>query len=136
MPRLKRRRVPLTDDWQQLRLFTQSRAQDTYEILRPCTLFGYSIAARARQVGLPERALRHKLDRFDRQGMASLFDLDPVIKPTDAGEPRLARALHVVCLRSLRPREARGVNTLWTHLARHDATRRSVRVSRRRGPRP
>jgi len=86
MPRLKRRRVPPTDEWTQLRLFTQSREQESYEVLRPCTMFGYSIAARARQVGLPERTLRRKLDRFDRDGMASLFDLDA---PPTRGDGRL-----------------------------------------------
>ena len=50
----------------------QSREQEAYEVLRPCTLFGSSIAARARQVGLPERTLRRKLDRFDREGSQSL----------------------------------------------------------------
>ena len=83
MPRLKRRRVRPTDEWQQLRLFVQSSEQEAYELLRPCTMFGYSIAARARQTGVPERALRHRIDRFDRQGMASLFDVTPVTAPTD-----------------------------------------------------
>jgi transposase InsO family protein len=95
MPRLKRRRVPPTENWQQLRLFTQSREQESYEVLRPCTLFGYSIAARARQVGVPERTLRRRLDRFDRAGMASLFDLDPPLKPADGRllPPRLRQLI-------------------------------------------
>src|SRR5436305_565312 len=72
-----------------------SREQASYEVLRPCTLFGYSIAARARQVGLPERTLRRKLDRFDRAGMASLFDLDPPLTPADGRRlpPRLRQLI-------------------------------------------
>lgn len=38
----KRRRIPPTDDWQQLSLLVDFPEQLTYEVLRPVVLFGYS----------------------------------------------------------------------------------------------
>ena len=88
MPRLKRRRVPPTDEWTHRRLFTQSREQASYAVLRPCAMCGSSIAARARQVGLPERTSRRTHDRFDRDGLASLCDLDAPLTLGDGGAGR------------------------------------------------
>ncbi len=69
----RRQRVEPTDDWHQLRLLTQFPEQRTYELLRPVVLFGQSPAERARQTGAPQRTLYRQVDRFDKEGMASLF---------------------------------------------------------------
>src|SRR5687767_1291794 len=77
MPRRSRARRQPTDDWAQLRLLVTSPEQETYELLRPIVLFGQTPAARARETGVPVRTLRRKADRFDTDGMASLFALPP-----------------------------------------------------------
>ncbi len=76
VPVPKRERVEPTEDWQQLRLLVASAAQEAYELLRPIVLFGVPPAERARQTGLAERTVRRQVDRFDAQGMASLFVSD------------------------------------------------------------
>jgi len=76
VPVPKRERVEPTEDWQQLRLLVGSPAQETYELLRPIVLFGMPPAERAEQTGLAERTVRRKADRFDAEGMASLFVSD------------------------------------------------------------
>jgi hypothetical protein len=43
MPRAKRRWVPPTEEWAQLRLFVRSPEQELYETVRPIALFGRSI---------------------------------------------------------------------------------------------
>ena len=73
MPRVTRPQATPTDTFKQLRLITTSREQETYEVLRPCVLFGQSLVARARETGVPPRTLRRTVDRFCREGMASLF---------------------------------------------------------------
>ena len=80
MPRPIRRQAEPTDDWSQLRLLAQFPEQRIYELLRPppalagTRLFGLSPAERARQTGTPRRALYRQADRFEREGMSSLFD--------------------------------------------------------------
>lgn len=69
----KRRHVTPTDDWQQLRLLVGFPEQETYELLRPIVLFGQTAAARADATGVSDRTLDCKADRFDAEGMASLF---------------------------------------------------------------
>jgi putative transposase len=76
MPGPKRPRRAQTDDWEQLRLFVGWPEQETYEMLRPIVLFGQTSERRARAVGVSERTLDRKADRFDAEGMASLFDDD------------------------------------------------------------
>jgi transposase len=83
MPRVKRPHAHPTDTWEQLRLITTSREQETYEILRPCVLFGQSLAARARETGVSTRSLRRTVDRFRQEGMASLFATRPGVTPDD-----------------------------------------------------
>jgi len=73
MPARKRVRIDSTDDWGQLRLRVGFPEQERYELLRPIVLFGQTSAARARATGVSERTLDRKADRFDAEGMASLF---------------------------------------------------------------
>ncbi len=69
----KRQRVALTDDWHQLRLYVGFPEQETYELLRSIVLFGQTAAERAEATGVSDRTLDRKADRFDTEGMASLF---------------------------------------------------------------
>ena len=73
MPYLKRPRSEPTEDWPQLQLQLAWPEQVSYELIRPVVLFGFSPAERAKQTGVPERTLRRKADRFDAEGMTSLF---------------------------------------------------------------
>ncbi len=73
MPRARRQRVALTDDWQQLELLAQFAEQRIYEMMRPVVLFGQSPAERARETGIPQSSLYRQVDRFEKEGMASLF---------------------------------------------------------------
>ncbi|MDP9364093.1 MAG: helix-turn-helix domain-containing protein, partial [Chloroflexota bacterium] len=69
----KRVRIDPTDDWQQLRLRVRFPEQETYELLRPIVLFGQPAAERAQATGVSDRTLDRTADRFDAEGMASLF---------------------------------------------------------------
>ncbi len=73
MPARKRVRIDPPDDWGQLRLRVRFPEQETYELLRPLVLFGQTAAERAQATGVSERTLDRKADRFDAEGMASLF---------------------------------------------------------------
>src|SRR6266496_1961777 len=74
MPYRKRPRLEPTEDWPQLQLQLAWPEQISYELIRPVVLFGSSPAERAKQTGVPERTLRRKADRFDAEGMASVFE--------------------------------------------------------------
>jgi putative transposase len=76
----KRRRVDPSDDWQQLQLLAPWPEQLLYEALRPVVLFGQSPAERAGQTGVAQRSLYRLADRFDQEGMRSLFAPPPVEK--------------------------------------------------------
>ena len=78
----KRQRVVPTDDWPQLRLYIGFPEQETYEFLRPIVLFGKTAAERAEAIGVSERTLDRKADRFEAEGMARLFPSD-VRSPED-----------------------------------------------------
>ena len=79
MPGIRRQRIEATDNWQQLRLLAQFPEQRQYELLRSppavagTRLFGRSPAERVRQTGVPQRTLYRQVDRFGREGTASLF---------------------------------------------------------------
>ncbi len=89
MPYRKRPWIEPTEDWSQLQLQLAWPEQVSYELLRPVVLFGFSPAERAKQTGLPERTLRRKADRFDAEGMASLFE--PARPATPRAVPALMR---------------------------------------------
>jgi hypothetical protein len=77
MGRGKRRRIELTDDWELLLPPFSWPEQRNYEELGPVTLFGASVAERARETGTPERTLYRRVERFERDGMMGLFATDP-----------------------------------------------------------
>ncbi len=72
--RKRRRRVEPTDDWEQLKLLFGWPEQVRYEELRPLVLFGSSVAERAIEIEAAERTLYRRMDRFETEGMESLFD--------------------------------------------------------------
>jgi hypothetical protein len=94
MPYHKRPRLEPTEDWPQLQLQLVWPEQVSYELIRPVVLFGFPPAERAEQTGVPERTIYRKADRFDREGLVSLFEL---IRPPSA------RALPAVIRRRLAP---------------------------------
>jgi putative transposase len=78
MVRRRRERVEPTEDWGQLELLLKWPEQREYELIRPIVVFGGSVAERARETGAAsESTLRRKSDRFDEEGMPSLFGSEP-----------------------------------------------------------
>jgi transposase len=73
----RRRRVEHTDDWQELLPLFDWPEQEAYEELRPLVLFGDAVAERAGETGTPERTMYRRMERFERNGIASLFGSDP-----------------------------------------------------------
>lgn len=87
----KRQRVEHTEDWDQLQPHLRWDEQRKYELLRPIVVFGDSPAERARQTGVAERTLYRNADRFDDEGMPSLFPKEQVRGPTL--EPEIRRLI-------------------------------------------
>jgi putative transposase len=78
-PKRRRRRVEATDDWEQLELLCAWPEQARYELIRPMVLFGVSAAERFRQTGAAsERTLYRRTERFDAEGVDSLFSSEAV----------------------------------------------------------
>src|SRR5215831_9983536 len=68
-----RQRRTHTEDWQQIQQYCLWPEQRFYEQFRPIVLFGDLPAERAGETGAQERTLRRHADRFDREGMRSVF---------------------------------------------------------------
>src|SRR5215212_4051883 len=77
MGRRKRPKVEPTDEWELLLPLLEWPEQQAYEELRPMVLFGASVADRATQTGTPERTMYRRIERFEEDGMLSLFATDP-----------------------------------------------------------
>src|SRR5215210_2540639 len=77
MGRGKRRKIEPTDEWDLLLPLFEWPEQQAYEELRPVALFGESVAERARETGVPERMMYRRIERFEKDGMLSLFATDP-----------------------------------------------------------
>lgn len=84
----RREQVQHTEDWKTIEALSPWPEQREYELLRSIVVWGDPATGRARQTGVPERTLYEKADRFDREGMPSLFNkeqfrgpsLDPAIR--------------------------------------------------------
>ena len=113
-----------TEDWRAIRQQCLWPEQRAYELVRPIVLFGDLPAERAAQTGLPERSLRRRADRFDQEGMTSLF--------TPANRQR--QDMH----RSLPPPIRQGIVDLkadYADLSLHEIARIcSVRFNRKPSP--
>jgi transposase len=72
--RRKRRRVEPTHEWERLVPLFWWPEQENYEVIRPLVLFDEPVAERAGEVYLSERTLYRRIDRFEIEGMESLFD--------------------------------------------------------------
>lgn len=77
MGRKRRRKAKPTDDWQELLPLFEWPEQQAYEELRPMVLFGGSVTERAAETGTPERTMYRRIERFEKDGMLSLFATDP-----------------------------------------------------------
>ncbi len=73
-PRRRRERSAPTEVWEQLLPLFEWPEQESYEEVRPLVLFGQSVAERAEQTGASSRTLYRRIDRFEQEGMESLFD--------------------------------------------------------------
>ena len=82
-PKRRRSRVQPTDGWEQLELLCAWPEQARYELIRPMVLFGVSAAERSRQTGaVSERTLYRRTERFDDEGMESLFSSEAAKRRT------------------------------------------------------
>ena len=77
MGKKKRERVEHTDDWEELLPLFKWPEQERYEEIRPLVLFGDPVAERAEEVGASQRTLYRKLERFEAEGVESLFAAGP-----------------------------------------------------------
>jgi putative transposase len=78
MLRRRRERAEATEEWGQLALLLKWPEQREYELIRPIGVFGGSVAKRARETGAAsESTLRRRSNRFDEEGMPSLFGSEP-----------------------------------------------------------
>jgi putative transposase len=73
----RRRKAEHTEDWQELLPLFDWPEQQAYEELRPLVLFGDSVAERAKETGTPERTMYRRIECFEKDGMMSLFGMDP-----------------------------------------------------------
>ena len=73
----RRRKAEHTEDWQELLPLFDWPEQQASEELRPLVLFGDSVAERAEETGTPERTMYRRIERFEKDGMMSLFGMDP-----------------------------------------------------------
>jgi putative transposase len=62
-----------TDDWQTIKQRALWPEQITYELIRPVVLFSENPNERAKETGEVRRTLYRQVERFEEQGMASLF---------------------------------------------------------------
>jgi hypothetical protein len=76
MGKKRRHRVEPTDDWEQLKPLCGWPEQVSYEEIRPLVLFGSSVAERTEETGTAERTLYRRVNRFEAEGMDSLFSTE------------------------------------------------------------
>ncbi|MCA1837519.1 MAG: helix-turn-helix domain-containing protein, partial [Actinobacteria bacterium] len=72
--RRRKRRLEPTHNWELLVPLFEWPEQQNYEAIRPLVLFGESVGERAEQTGLSERTLYRRVNRFEAEGMESLFE--------------------------------------------------------------
>ena len=74
----KRALLEPTDDWEQLQFQLDWPEQTRYELIRPAVVFGSPPVERAQQTGVSACTIYRQVGRFDRLGMQSLFEAEPV----------------------------------------------------------
>jgi hypothetical protein len=74
-----RRRVELTDEWEQIELLCGWSERRDYELIRPLVLFASPASERAAETGSPsERTLQRRVVRIDARGLESRFRSEAV----------------------------------------------------------
>ena len=71
--RRRRRRAEPTEEWERLVPLFEWPEQEGYEEIRPLVLFGSPVAERAVEIGASASTLYRRADRFEAEGMESLF---------------------------------------------------------------
>ncbi len=73
--RSKRQRIQPTHEWAQIQLLVPEGfpEQLVYEVIRYPLLFGQPVSERARETGTPQGIMYRQIDRFEQEGMLSLF---------------------------------------------------------------
>lgn len=84
MPKIRRARLAHTEEWGIIQQRTLWPEQEQYELIRPIVLFGDTPAERAEQTGQAPRTLYRKADRFDGEGMMSVFETEQTPSPESA----------------------------------------------------
>jgi len=74
----KQPRIERTDNWQIIQQRTLWPEQRTYELIRPVVLFSETPGERAKETHEVKRTLYRQVERFEEQGMGSLFT--PTVK--------------------------------------------------------
>src|SRR3712207_3879155 len=72
----KHPRIEPTDDWQKLLPLFWWPEQVEYERIRRPVRFGSPVAERAAETGVSERNLQRCIERFEKEGMESLFEAE------------------------------------------------------------
>jgi len=83
----KQPRIQRTDDWQTIKQRSLWPEQMTYELIRPVVLFSETPGERAKETDETKRTLYRQVERFEEQGMGSLF------KPTAKQEENTHKSL-------------------------------------------
>ena len=84
LPKIRRARLAHTEEWGIIQQRTHWPEQEQYELIRPIVLFGDTPAERAEQTGQAPRTLYWKADRFDGEGMMSVFETEQTPSPESA----------------------------------------------------
>src|SRR5512135_235080 len=79
MPKRKEKQphIERTDDWQTIKQRSLWPEQRTYELIRPVVLFSETPGERAKETHEVKRTLYRQVERFEEQGMGSLFTPTP-----------------------------------------------------------
>jgi putative transposase len=93
--RRRKKAGPTDDYWQELLPLFEWQEQERYEELRPLVLFGASVPERSKETGTSERTLYRRVERFERDGMLSLFGTDPAAERANRQglEPAIRRMI-------------------------------------------
>ena len=117
MPRRKEKkpRIERTDDWQMIKQRSLWPEQRTYELIRPVVLFSETPSERAKETHEVKRTLYRQVERFEEQGMGSLFT------PTSKQREDLHRSVPVAESRPAKNNRTFGVSS--STVASHDTQR-------------
>lgn len=95
MPKRKEKQphIERTDDWQTIKQRSLWPEQRTYELIRPVVLFSETPGERAKETHEVKRTLYRQVERFEEQGMGSLFM--PTVKQREDLHRSVPTAIHL-----------------------------------------